>query len=372
FELSKMIRGMVIFLAVAFYLRSERELRIFVGAIACLICYQGYVALKERVLYAMERVPGTVDDSNSLSVLLLTTMPVMVAAINSRLPRKLKLLAALAIPAGCGAMVLTLSRMGISIMALLLVVSTAVMISWKITPKKIVCAFLVLILGSGVVYKNWAGLKERFGETNMKEEYGNNRELGRGYYLREARAIIEDRFLGVGLNNWSYWVSEKYGPMLGYKFVKYRGTDVEPSDVIPPGSNVDEAQAAPAHSLAALTAGELGIPGLILFTFLWIRWFQMASVFLFKRTPDPLRRIGVGAFFGLSGIFLQSLTEWVFRHSPIFYTVHILLGVLASLYYMHRQQRKALKLRQEGEAPGVSREYRDEGFPASPPAAHPA
>jgi hypothetical protein len=43
--------------------------------------------------------------------------------------------------------------------------------------------------------------------------------------------------------------------------------------------------------------------------------------------------MGVGIFFGFGGIFLQSLTEWVFRQSPIYYVFHILLGTLASLYY---------------------------------------
>jgi hypothetical protein len=104
---------------------------------------------------------------------------------------------------------------------------------------------------------------------------------------------------------------------------------------------VDEAQAAPAHSLGALTAGELGIPGLVLLGILWLRWFQMAGSFLVKRHADPMWRIGTGLFFCLCGIFLQSLTEWVFRHSPVFYTIHILLGVLASLYYMKRKAAKA-------------------------------
>jgi hypothetical protein len=135
-------------------------------------------------------------------------------------------------------------------------------------------------------------------------------------------------------------VSEKYGPRLGYRFVHYKGTDVEPSTIIPPESNVDEAQAAPAHSLGALTAGELGIPGLILFAIVWLRWFQMAASFLWPRTTDPLRRIGVGLLFALCGIFLQSLTEWVFRHSPIYYVVNINLGVLASLYYLKKKAKR--------------------------------
>ena len=98
-----------------------------------------------------------------------------------------------------------------------------------------------------------------------------------------AKAIAKDQTFGVGLNNWSYWVSQKYGPKLGYRFVPYKGTDIEPSTYIPPGSNVDEAQAAPAHSLGALTAGELGIPGLVIFSIVWCRWFQIAGSFLWRR-----------------------------------------------------------------------------------------
>jgi hypothetical protein len=95
-------------------------------------------------------------------------------------------------------------------------------------------------------------------------------------------------------------------------------------------------QAAPAHSLEALTLGELGIPGLVLLGLLWLRWFQMGASFLWRRTADPMRRIAIGIFFSFVGLFLQSLTEWVFRHSPIYYGAHILLGALAALYYEKR------------------------------------
>jgi hypothetical protein len=159
--------------------------------------------------------------------------------------------------------------------------------------------------------------------------------------LRVAAAIVEDHWCGIGLNNWSYRVSNEFGPRLGYRFVPYRGTDKEPSTIIPPNSNIDEAQAAPAHCLAALTAGELGIPGLFILLLLWLRWFQMGASFLWKRTPDPMRRVAIGILFGFGGIFLQSLTEWVFRQSPIYYVFQVLLGVLASLYHIKRLERRA-------------------------------
>jgi hypothetical protein len=210
------------------------------------------------------------------------------------------------------------------------------------TPKKIAICFLVIAGAGGLAAKSWHTLKERFKSSTLEEEYGNHHNLGRGYYLRVAQAMVAEHWLGVGLNNWSYWASNLYGPKLGYRFVPYKGTDKEPSDIIPSGSNVDEAQAAPAHCLAALTAGELGIPGLFFFVWLWLRWFQMGASFLWQRTPDPLRRIGVGIFFGFLGIFLQSLTEWVFRQSPIYYVFHVLLGALAALCYLKRKaQREA-------------------------------
>jgi hypothetical protein len=48
-------------------------------------------------------------------------------------------------------------------------------------------------------------------------------------------------------------------------------------------------------------------------------------------------RIGVGIFFGFCGLFLQSLTEWVFWQAPIFYTFNIVLGVLLSLHHKKRK-----------------------------------
>lgn len=340
FELSKMVRGLIIFLAVAFFVRGERELRLFLLGLGLIISYEGILALKQRYIYGLHRVPGSVDDSNSLSVLLCSTAPIFVAAINSQIPRWLKGLAAAAIALACVGVILTISRMGVIIISTVLVGATIATISYRLTARKVIIGTAIVLAAVGAGAKSWKTLQSRFKGTDLSQEYGNNRSLGRGYYIRVAEAIIQEQFFGVGLNNWSYWVSEKYGPHLGYHFVHYKGTDIEPSTVIPPDSNVDEAQAAPAHSLAALTAGELGIPGLVLFTILWIRWFQMGASFLWPRTTNPLRRIGAGIFFALAGLFLQSLTEWVFRHSPIYYIVNINLGVLASLCYLKKEAKR--------------------------------
>jgi hypothetical protein len=357
FELSKMVRGLIIFLAVAFFVRGERELRLFLLGLGLIVSYEGILALKQRYIYGMHRVPGSVDDSNSLSVFFCATAPIFVAAINSQIPKWLKLLGAAAIAFACVGVILTISRMGVVIIGTVLVAATAATISYRLTARKIIIGVAIALAAVGAGAKSWKTLQSRFQGTNLAQEYGNNRNLGRGYYIRVAETIVADQTFGVGLNNWSYWVSQKYGPRLGYRFVHYKGTDLEPSAIIPPESNVDEAQAAPAHSLGALTAGELGIPGLILFAIVWMRWFQMAFSFLWPRTMEPLRRIGVGLFFALCGIFLQSLTEWVFRHSPIYYVININLGVLASLYYLKKKAKREAVEQIDESSPELTYEF---------------
>jgi hypothetical protein len=347
FELSKMLRGLVMFLAAAFYLRSERELRVFLWALAATVCFEGFMALQQRYMYGIHRVSGTVDDSNSLSMYFCTTAPVFVAVITSRLPKLLKLFGAMAIALAFVGVILTISRAGlIAILVMLMGVGIAT-ISYRITFRKVAITFLVMLGVAGALGKAWKTVGARFANDSLKNEYGAKHEQNRGYYIRIAAAIAEDSWFGVGPNNWSFWVSNKYGPKLGFHFIPYSGTERAPSQIVPAGRNIDDPQAAPAHSLAALTAGEMGYGGLALFTLLWARWLLMGASFLLPRTEDPMRRIGVGIFFGMCGTFLQSLTEWVFHQTPIFFTFNILLGALASLYYIKKCDRRARKTEEQ-------------------------
>jgi hypothetical protein len=337
FELSKMVRGLLIFLAAALYVRSPRELGILVLALCCAACFEGALALKQRLIGGIDRVPGSLDHENSLSMYLCLVSPIFVAAATSSLPRRLRVLSAVAIGAASLTIVMTISRAGVPIFALVMLGTTAFCMSWRVTPKKLLATALVVLCIAGLFFKTWDSLKERYAEASLKDEYLDDQEEGRGYYLRLAKVIMEDQFFGVGLNNWSYWVSKKYGAMVGRPYDDYddlHGTKPDEQAM------EDLVWAAPAHNLAALTVGELGVPGLILFTLLWGRWFQMGLRFLFKRTPEAMHRLGIGLFFCLGGIFLQSLTEWTFRQTHILLTFNVLVGTLASLCYARRHARE--------------------------------
>jgi hypothetical protein len=337
FELSKMVRGLFCFLAAAMYVRSRRELAILVLALGCVVCLEGALALKQRLIGGIDRVPGTLDHENSLSMYLCLVAPILVAAATSTLPKVLRLLSIAAIGAAALASVLTISRAGVPIFALVVLGATAFCVSWRVTPKKVFATALVALCVAGLFFKTWDSLKGRYAEATFKDEYLDDQQEGRGYYLRLAKVIMADKFMGVGLNNWSFWVSKKYGAEVGRAYDNYGEIHTDRPD----DETLDRlVWAAPAHNLAALTVGELGMPGLILFALLWGCWLQMGLRFLFKRSPEAMHRLGIGIFFGLCGLFLHSLTEWTFRQSHIFLTFNILIGTLASLCYAKRQTRK--------------------------------
>ena len=342
FELSKMARGLVFFLAAALFVRSERELSIVVLALGCAMCFEGALAIKQRVLDGTYRVTGSLEHPNSFSMYLCLVGPIFIAAATSTLPKSLRYLSGIAIGLAALSMLFTISRAGIPIFAFIMICATALCVSWRITLKKAALACLIAVGLAGMLARSWDTLKDRYLEATFEQEYLDENLEGRGFYLRLAKAIMADRPLGVGLNNWSHWVSKTYGPRIGTPYEDY-----DDLTSVPDREEVESFNyAAPAHNLGALVVGELGVPGLLLFAFLWMRWFQMGLCFVWRRVPAAMHRLGVGILFGIGGVFLQSVTEWTFRQTHIFLTFHVLLGVLASLYHVHRQaKRRAVEAR---------------------------
>jgi len=339
FELSKIARGIIFLVSSAAYVRTKRELRWLVLGLVCAVCLEGAEALRQRVFGGMDRVAGSLDHANSLSMYLCLVGPVLAAAAAADFPRWLRRLSFLGLGVAALTMMLTLSRAGVPIFGIVVVATAVFCASWRPTAKKLIFGCAITAVGLALLVASWKPLMARYGEASLSEEYLDNDagNEGRGVYLRWARMISEDHFFGLGLNNWSYGVSKTYGAKEGFAYGDYDKIHSMDEMIADPDTNY----AAPAHCLAALTLGELGIPGLFLFALVWLRWFQTGARFLGKRVLDPMRQIGTGIFFGICGIFLQSLTEWVYRQTPIFITFHLLVGALASLYY-HRSQGRRL------------------------------
>lgn len=350
FELSRMFAALLVFLATAAYVRSQREWTLLVAALAVAVAFESTWAIKQHFVTHLDRAVASLTHANSLSMYLCLTVPPLVAFACSGWSRWLRLACGVAAALGSVAILLTLSRAGIPIFAAVVIGTVLTCISWRLS-FGFFAIRLALVFGVvAVVASFWPQLQQRYAGTSLEEEYLDPTVDGRGIYLRLGQMIAREHFFGVGLNNWSYYVSLTYGPRLGFRFTNYPYLE----SVYGTADDKlfgDAYLAAPAHNLAALTLGELGIPGLILFTLLWLRWFGMGAAFLTLPRKFPMRTVGVGIFFGTLGIFGQSLTEWVYRQTPILFTFYAMLGALASLAAARWEAKVAERLAQEEPEP---------------------
>ncbi len=337
FELSKMVRGLVFFLAAALFVRRERDATALVLALAATVLLESLIATRERVLLHMYRPGGTLEHPNSLSMYLCLVTPVLVAAACSSVGPWVRRICWLAVIAASTTMVLTLSRAGIPIFAFVVLGALAWCGSWRPTPGRLAIGALVVVLLGAFVLYSWPLLTQRFGQATLQEEYFDAPGESRGYYFRQAAVVLEHKPFGVGLNNWSYWVSREYGKPLGMRYENYDDIVYAPPTELLPMYRY----AAPAHNLGVITVAELGWAGLALLMLLWLRWLTMGASFLFSRRPELLHRLGVGLAFGILAVFLHSFTEWTYRQTQIFLTFNLLAGSLASLYALKRAEAAA-------------------------------
>ena len=138
---------------------------------------------------------------------------------------------------------------------------------------------------------------------------------------------------GVGLNNWSWWITKKYSAMAGY-YTTDRARDLIPYPSTRFGPDRGEfAQLAPAHNLYLLTVTELGWPGLILLMAFLMKSAWISGRVLIGRRDSSIALVRLGVFLSICGVLLQSWTEWEFRQTSMFFLGHIVMAVGATLYH---------------------------------------
>jgi hypothetical protein len=333
-ELVNIPRAMLMMLATAAFVTTRRELAILIVALGCAVGGEVLIAVRQRLIGGMVRPSGTLDHANSLSMFLCLVTPVLIAAALANFPRLVRWFAGLcAGTAVCGVM-LTISRAGLPTFIFVTLGTVIACTTWRLNRSKILLGGLVVMVIGTMLASSWQFWGARYGQSTLAKEYLQVSGENRGVYWRWAALMVRDHPLGIGLNNWSYAVSKHYDAQLGFDYADYDAIDADPQLADLPSTNY----APPAHGLGALTLGELGVPGLVLFTLLWARWFHVGAWFLRDRFErDPMHRIGLGILFSTAGIFLQSITEWTYRQPGMLLTFHALLGTVASLYHVkHR------------------------------------
>jgi len=315
FELTKLVRGIVVFLTVAWYVRTERDAYVLVVGLGGALLCNGAFAVWQRYSGAMYRVHGTFPHENILGDYCVLAGPIVLAVGLSALPPMVRAYCVAASVSAAVATVLTISRMP---SALFLGTSMAVLVTafgFRFTPRKVALVLLVGVLLIGIFYRGLDGLSDRQRATTMADDSQGD---GRTGHYRMGWKMALDHPVGVGLNNWG-WYYHEYASWAGVdNSIAYESTSA-------PG----EGRATQGHTLYGLTLGELGWPGVILFMILVARCLHIGVSFLLVSESNIWSRIGVGCFFGFLAEFVANSTEITFRNQQIFIIFNILLGFLA-------------------------------------------
>jgi len=339
FEISKTIRGIAVFYAVALFVRSNRDLEVFLWALSAAVGYEAAVCLRDRYIYHIHRIYGTLGHPNILSLYMLMSLPFMITTSLANTKPILRAAAMLGVLAATGCVVLTISRTGFAALVLLALTCGAATMGLKINTRNVAIIAFASLAFLGVLARSWDTIESRLFSYTLEDEFGEDTTQGRGVYFRYLFAILQDKPLGVGYNNWSYAVTNEYASREGVIYNPYINTSITPSQDMRTVSNtMGGTQAAPAHNIFVITMGELGWPGIFLFLGFTGTWLYMGARFLAQRSDALISRFGLAAFFSVAAIMLQGMTEWEFRITPIFLLAHIIAGALAAVY-QHRFSR---------------------------------
>ncbi len=221
FELSRMFAAIVIFLATAAYVRSRREWTLLVVALACAVILESAWGLKQHFITQIGRAVGSLTHANSLSMYYCLTVPLLVAVACAGWSRLLRWFCAGAAVLGTVGVLMTLSRAGIPVFAVVVTGTILTCVSWRLTVGRLALRFAIVLGALALVAGFWGQIVNRYEEVSLEEEYFDPTVDGRGVYLRLGGMIVQEHFFGVGLNNWSYYVSRTYGPRIGYRFADY-------------------------------------------------------------------------------------------------------------------------------------------------------
>jgi len=313
FELSKMLRGLLAFLAVAFYVRSERDLYVFILAFSAVLVCQGCLALMQRYFMGMMRVRGSFIHPSALSNYCCLLAPLLLSVSLGRIRPIIQWFCALAWALACVATILSITRMAI---VAFMIASGGVLCSalgTHLNTRKMALVLVCGVVGAGLVIRGYDKMVARHIAMTAAEEAGDA-SAGRKVYYLEALDMPRGKPLGVGLNNWSWWLSAEKGHP--YDSTEERGYGQR--EVM-------------AHSAFALTMGELGWPGFFIFLALWLQWLLLSGRFLFVRTLDLTSSSLRGCFFAIVAAFLSALTEHNFRGQLFFIVFNIMLGFMVSV-----------------------------------------
>ena len=255
---------------------------------------------------------GPFTHQNSLCMYVMTLGGVFLAALFELKMTEIRTVFTLGIFGLCALIeLLTLSRAGVLCFAGCCVVVVFFSFSVKFKPKKIFILMMMIIIGiTGLLfYANSIYNRFMYAPESSLES--------RQHLARSATNMANDKFFGIGLNNFGIKVNADYPYSTHYMPEGFKEGLVE--------------------SVYLMIAAETGWVNMFVFiTFLLYFFFlDIGNVYRYRRSKMVYLPIAIAG--GMAAIFLQSYLEWVLKQSPNFYQLMFFFAIIAAMTRIHKQ-----------------------------------
>lgn len=321
FELSKIVRGALVYLVVINFLRKEEHFRTLLGALLMVTFVITIEALIGRYIRGYHRISATLGHPNSLGTFMGMMGTLMFGITLFRTTFLSSGTFAIATACAMVSVLLTISRGALSSLVLGLWMDVSSLFHRYLNIKNFTILFFGSLVVLGLFFMAADTLSARF---LVQQDAVSDIEY-RGLYNQEAKGMARDHAFGVGLGNFSTYSWLKYGSEVG---LNEFGT--------------------PAHNLWYLTLGELGYPGLIAFIFFWLRFYSIGLPFLFRRRTDLIYAVATSACAASMIGHIQNMLQLSYRQTSIYMLNQILIGMVVAAWYIdcdtRREERAARRL----------------------------
>lgn len=327
FEILKMIRMYFYFWVLYNYFNSYDRIALAIHFIPPIIIYIFIEALNQKYRLGVYQIHGPLPHQNSLCMYMTILSTIMFSQLMNEKKASILKSAFIFSMFGMGSLLVffTLSRAGMVcyIGGCLVVLLLSYASGFEV--KKFV---ITGIIGFGAIIAVVAMINtvlKRF-ETAPVES-----KITRYNLAISAVNMANDKFLGIGLNNFGVKVNKPwpYSKHLNKSDKKFKEGLVE--------------------TVYLMIAAETGWLNLGVFVVFLLYFYIMNFVNIFRFVNTEYQYFAIGLAGGLGSIYLQSSLEWVLKQSPNFYQLMFCFAIIAAMMGIYKREFAVQRRKEEKE-----------------------
>ena len=305
-------------------LRTDEDLRFFIKVMLFTMLWELFVCLKLKYLGGQYQVRGTFEHQNPLAMYaVMIAMVFLAVGLGPHFKGANWIMFAFII---CAIIIeCTLSRGALAMFAAGTILTVGLSLAEKITTRRLVTTATMAVVGAIGLVLVLDTIISRFHDKGNQAS-GELREVMKDC----CRAMVQDKPLGIGWNNYALLINYPYP----YAEIYY---DWDRSRGMKPNYEVANGVVESHYYLLIAENGYIGLYAWLLVIFVGL-WRNLRAVFFFEHSF--VRVLSLGIFMGCALNYAQSTLERVLVQPRNLMLWLILLGITARIEVMRREAKK--------------------------------